>query len=158
MRKVFILFLPILFLLTSCFDIPEFKGVSNFKMGELRQNKISFDVNVAVYNPNGYGIRVRPSTFDVFVNDEYVGEAKLKKAFKMKRKKTTDCFVPVEVQLEPGILMKLMKWAMAKTVNLRLKGILKASVLAIPKREKVDEIRPINMRDLNLNLGSMFGR
>lgn len=156
MRKFLFLFLPLLFLLSSCFEIPELKGFSNFKMGELHQNKISFDVNVSLYNPNGYGIRVRKSTFDVYINEAYIGEAKLEKSFKMKRKKTTECYVPVEIQLEPGILMKLMKWASARSVNIRLEGVLKASVFAIPKREKVNEKRSVNLKDLNLNLGSFL--
>lgn len=155
--KSFFSVLLLVFILSSCFEIPDFRGVSNFKMGKLNAKEITFEVDVKVFNPNGYGIRVRKSTFDLYVNDEYVGEAYVSRSFKMKRKKETECHVPVEVTLEPGVLMKLMKWASSRSVNVRLKGVLKASVLGIPKREKIDESKNLSLGDLNLNMGGMFG-
>ena len=149
----------LLFLATSCFDLPEFKGASNFKMGELRSNKVNFSLDVNVFNPNGYGIKVRPSEFDVFIGKDYVGKAKLQKSFKMRRKKNTVCHVPLELSLEPGMIMKLMKWAQSRSLEVRLEGVLKASVMGLPKREKINEMKTINPRDLglNINLGGMFG-
>lgn len=145
------------FTLSSCFDIPEFEGVSNFKMGEIKDNTLNFSVDVDVFNPNGYGIRVRPSVFDVYVGETHIGKGKLKKSFKMKRKKSTSCHVPVEIELDRGMLFKLMGLMQAKNLDIRLAGVLKASVMGIPRREKIDEKRKINLKDLdlNLNLGNM---
>lgn len=151
--------IALFFLVSSCFDLPEFKGASNFKMGQLRSNKVSFSLDVNVFNPNGYGIKVRPSEFDVFIGKDYVGRAKLQKSFKMKRKKNTSCHIPLELNLEPGMMMKLMKWAQSRSLEVRLEGVLKASVMGVPKREKINETKTINPRDLglNINLGGMFG-
>lgn len=146
-----------LFSLTSCFDIPEFKGVSNFKLDEFKGNHISFQLDVDVFNPNGYGIRVRPSVFDVYVNNEYIGKGKLDKSFKMRRKKNTVCHLPITIDLERGIMMKLVRWAQAGKVELKLDGDLKVRVAGIPKKEKVQQSKEINLKDLNINFGKLLG-
>lgn len=157
-KSLFFVAVTLITILSSCFDVPEFKGISNFKLDELNSNKVSFDLDARVLNPNSYGIRVRKSTFDLYLGDVYVGKAKLKKSFKMKRKRESSCHVPVEVILEKGMLMKLMALANKRTLDVRVKGILKASVWGVPRREKIDERKKINPKDLNLNLGSVFGK
>jgi LEA14-like dessication related protein len=157
--KVQASFLVILFLfvLTGCFTAPQFNGVSNFKLDKFKENTVDFSVKVKLFNPNGYGIKIRPSKFDVYINGDYVGEAKLNKAFKMKRKSETDCLAPVSLKLEKGKMMRLLALANLKSgVDIRLDGVVKASVLGVPKREKVDRSKHVNLRDLNLNFGSIF--
>lgn len=158
MRKtVFFFAVVLLSVLSSCFDVPEFNGISNFKLDKVNSDKVHFNLDAKVFNPNGYGIRIRKSSFDIFLNDIYIGKAKIKKAFKMKRKCETTCHVPIELTLEKGMLMKLMAMATKRSVDVRLKGVLKASVMGIPKREKIDEQKTINPKNLNLNLGNVFG-
>jgi LEA14-like dessication related protein len=145
------------FTLTSCFDIPEFRGVSNFKLDEFKGNHISFQLDVDVFNPNGYGIRVRPSVFDVYINNQYVGKGKLDKSFKMRRKKNTVCHLPISLDLERGIMLKLIRWAQSGKVDLRVDGDLKVRVAGIPKKEKIEQTQEINLKDLNINFGELLG-
>ena len=157
--KVFKLIVPftLVVLLSSCFTLPTYNGVSNFKLKNFKDNTVDFSVQAKFFNPNGYGIRVRPSTFDLYINNDFIGKAKLNKAFKMKRKSETDCFVPISLQLEKGKMVRLLALANLRSgVDIRLDGVLKASALGIPKREKVDRTKHVNLRDLNLNFGSMF--
>lgn len=157
-KTLFFLAVALVSILSSCFDVPEFKGISNFKLDELNSDKVHFNLDARVFNPNGYGIRIRRSTFELYLGDKYVGEAKIKKSFKMKRKRESTCHVPVELKLEKGMLMKLMALATKRSIDVRVKGVLKASVWGVPRREKIDERKTINPKDLNLNLGSVFGR
>lgn len=137
--------------LTGCFEQPEFKGFSNFKMDEMNKNIVKFKVDVSVFNPNGYNLKIRRSKFKVYVNEMFIGEAKLLKKFKMKRKKTTDDQIPVELKLEKGMLFKVMALAAGSgKVDLRLKGPLKASASIIPVRKKIDETKSVNLGDLNI--------
>lgn len=157
-KKLIVLTVVLISILTSCFEVPKFKGISNFKLDELNADKVHFNLDANVFNPNGYGIRIRKSTFDLYVGDKYVGKAKIKKSFKMKRKRESTCHVPVELKLEKGMLMQLMALATKRSLEVNVKGILKASVMGIPRREKIDERKTINPKDLKLNLGSAFGK
>lgn len=145
-----------LFLATSCIEDPEFRGVSNFKIDEVNKEKISFNLDVSAYNPNGYNLKVRKSNFKLYLNDNYIGNAHLLRKYKMKRKTTTLDSVPVEIFLEKGILMPLMKIIVGGTAELRLEGVLKASFVGIPVRKHIQQTRKVNLKDLNLNLGQFL--
>lgn len=154
--KYLVVLLSVLFITTGCLEDPEFRGVSNFKLDELNKDKISFNIDVSAYNPNGYNLKVRKSTFKLYLNDKYIGNAQLLQKYKMKRKTTTLDNVPVEVLLEKGVLLSLMKIATGGTVNLRLEGVLKASVVGIPVRKHIDQTKKINLKDLDINLGQFL--
>ncbi|PWH85432.1 NDR1/HIN1-like protein [Brumimicrobium oceani] len=147
----------ILFIATGCMENPQFKGVSNFKIDEVNREKVSFNVDVSAFNPNGYSLKVRKSDFNLYLNDLYVGQAFLLQKYKMKRKTTTLDNVPVEILLEKGVFMKLMKIAMGGTVKLRMEGTLKASALGIPVRKQIDQTREVNLSDLNINFRQLLG-
>lgn len=155
--KLVLAIFSLLFIITSCVENPQFKGVSNFKIDNVNSDKVSFNVDVSAFNPNGYNLKVRKSSFNLYLNDQYVGQAYLLKKYKMKRKTTTLDNVPVEVLLEPGVMMKLMRIAMGGTVKLRLEGTLKASALGIPVRKKLDQTKNIDLKDLNINFRQLLG-
>lgn len=147
----------LLFILTSCIENPQFKGVSNLKIDNVNKEKLSFNLDVSAYNPNGYKLKVRKSSFNLYLNDLYVGQAYLLQKYKMKKRTTTLDNVPVEIILEPGVMMKLMKIALGGTVKLRMEGTLKASVVGLPVKKKIDQTRDINLKDLNLNFRQLLG-
>ncbi len=153
-RNIF-LFTVLFAILSACFTVPTYKGASNFKLEgyKPKENELRFSLDVSIFNPNGYGIRIRKSSFDVFVGEKYMGKASLKKAFKMKRKNETQCHLPVLLELEKGTIFKLIALVTSKKAEIRLKGVLKASVFGIPKREKIDQTQLVNLRDLNIKLG-----
>ena len=155
--KLVIAILSLLFIVTSCVETPQFKGVSNFKIDNINREKISFNLDVSAFNPNWHGLKVRKSNFNLYLNDQYVGKAFLLQKYKMKRNTTTLNNVPVEILIEPGIMMKLMKIALGGTVKLRLEGTLKASALGIPVRKELDQTRDFDMGDLNLNFRDLLG-
>ncbi len=128
-------------------------------MDEMNQNILKFKVDVSVFNPNGYNLKVRRSKFKVYVNDMYIGRARLLKKFKMKRKETTDGEIPVELTLEKGVLFKVIALASSgKKVDLRLKGPLKASAGIIPVRKKIDETKSIDPGKLNIQGMGMLNK
>lgn len=156
--KIVFLAVIVLFSVSSCFEEPEFKGASNFKLDEFNQDHILFNVDISVYNPNGYALKVRKSIFDVYINDVHIGEAKLLDKYKMKSKRTTLGNVPVEVKLGQGVIFKLMQFMRDESVQLRLKGDLKASVLGIPNKQEIDQSKTVNLKDLNIDIGKMLGK
>src|SRR5690554_3455291 len=158
MRRSMYLFtlLSVLFMTSSCIENPEFRGVSNFKLDEINKDKISFNIDVSAYNPNGYNLKVRKSNFKLYLNDHYIGNAQLLQKYKMKRKTTTLDNVPVEVFLEKGVLLSLMKIAVGGTVDLQLEGVLKGSIVGIPVRKHIHQTQKINLKDLGINLSQFL--
>lgn len=143
--------------LSGCFTAPKFNGVDNFKLNKFQENTVDFSLNVKLFNPNGYGIKIRPSKFDVYINGDFVGKATLQKSFKIKRKSESNCLALISLELEKGKSMRLLALANLKSgIDIRLGGYVKASVMGIPKKEKIDQSKHVNLRDLNLNFGSLF--
>ncbi len=154
--KIFIfrtsLFLSLLFLVTSCFDQPELKQMDNFKIDELSSEKVRFNVDLELFNPNGYNLKVRKSTFDVHVNDQYIGVAKVLEKVKIKRNSTKFANAAVQIDFEEGVFFKLLSIAKsAKHVNLQLDGVLKASASFIPVRRKIAYKKTLNLKDFNFS-------
>lgn len=147
------LILSFALLLTSCVEQPEFKGGSNFKMGEFTKDVLKFKTDVKVYNPNNYKINVRPSYLDVYVGEVYLGKAHLPEKFKMEKNSTTSATVPFEVKLEKGILFQAMNLLSKKGVELRLVGNLKVSARGWPTSRKIDETVKL---DLDIDPSKFF--
>lgn len=153
MKKLRFLFLVLVALsLTGCisYDDPEFKGWSNFKFGGLEGKTVELSFDASIYNPNKYTIKAKPSEFDLYVNDDYVGKAFLTEKIKMKKNVTSECPVNLRIELIDGAMFKLMKLVNKKEVEIMLDGKLKASVLGISKKFDVKEKKKLNMKDFNI--------
>ena len=134
----------ILFLsLNSCIKIQdvEFKGMDGVKMERMENKKLVLKLGVKIENPNFVSIKVKPS---VFVNDELIGKAYLEENLKLIRKKEDTYFAKVRIDLEDGALFKFVKYAMKLKVQLRVKGVVKGSVLGIPKKVDIDQVKEID--------------
>jgi LEA14-like dessication related protein len=137
--------------LSGCIEQPELKGFSNFKVDQFNKNKVSFSIDVKLFNPNAQNLKLRGALLDIYIDERYIGKAKLLEKIKLKRKSTTESSVPVEMLIEDGMLFKLMRIAMSgKTVDVRFNGLIKASASIIPVRKKIDETRPIDLSKFNL--------
>ncbi len=144
-------FLFVLILISSCtFYEPEYRGGESVQMGELKGRELTLSVAVDIFNENKFGITVKPSTLDVYIEDSYIGKVHLDEKFKMKRKSVTRITAPLTITLENGILFKLMRYANQPEIKVRLKGDVKAKALLITKKLPVDETKTIKGLKLNL--------
>lgn len=140
-----------LFLLGSCtFYEPEFRGGESINIEEIDGKDIHLRAGAKVFNPNGYAIKVKPSTLDVYVNEEYIGKVHLDQKVKMKAKQETVIEAPLTATLADGAMFRLMRLAGSENVTVRMSGKVKAAVWFISKKVDVDESRSLN--GLNLKL------
>jgi LEA14-like dessication related protein len=141
----------ILLLLGSCtFYEPEFRGGESLNIEEIDGKDIHLRAGGKVYNPNGYAIKVKPSTLDIYVNDEYIGKVHLDEKVKMKAKQETLLEAPLTATLADGAMFRLMRLAGAENVTVRMSGKVKAAVWFISKKVDVNESR--TMDGINLKL------
>ena len=89
MKKLFFAILTIL-VISSCTDFQdlEFKGMDGFKVEKMEKRNLSLKIGVKIYNPNSFSLKIKPSTVDVFVNDELIGKAFLDEKVKIIRKRS----------------------------------------------------------------------
>ncbi len=139
-------------LVTSCtFYEPEFRGGESIKVEQIDGRDIKLRAGGKVYNGNGYAIKVKPSTLDVYIDDEYLGKVHLDKKVKMKAKQETLIDAPLTATLAEGAMFRAMRLAGQKNVTVRLKGKVRAGVWFLGKKIDVNESRTLD--GLQLNLG-----
>ena len=133
------------FLLGSCtFYEPEYRSEGSLKFDQINGRNIKFTAGAKVYNENFYAVKVKPSTLDVFIEGEYMGEIHLDEKIKMKAKRETLIEAPFTATLDNGALLKLLKFANKDRIQVRLAGNVKAGIWIIGKNIEVNETRSIN--------------
>lgn len=140
------------FILVSCtFYEPEFRGGESIKVEEIDGRNIKLKAGAKVYNENGYAVKIKPSTLDLYIEDEYIGKIRLDKKIKMKAKQETTIEAPMTATLAKGAMFRAMGLVNRKNLEVRLTGKVKAGVWFISKKFDVNETR--NLSGLNLDLG-----
>ena len=150
-KTVFAVF--ILFLLNSCFEFNdlEFNGMENLKANKIENKTISLTLDLKILNPNGFSIKVKPSNVDVFVEEQLIGKAYLNKKVTLAKKKENVYPIDLRVELEDGVMLKLVRFALKDKVKIRFVGDVKGSVLGITKKIKLDETKEIDGKNFKLN-------
>lgn len=142
--------LILLLLLSSCaVEAPEFIGSDGFKMDKMDGKEILFTAGVKVNNPNWFGIKIKRSAVDVYIEDQLMGKVQLEKKVKMKAKRESTLTLPLKAVLEDGALITMMRYASKENVNVRIKGKVKGGVWIFSKKIEIDEKRQISGKDLS---------
>jgi LEA14-like dessication related protein len=153
MKKVLIVF-SILFLISSCasFKEPEFEGINGFNIKKIDGKIISFSLQATVFNPNWFALKIKKSSVDVYLQEQYMGKLYLENNLKIIPKTENNLSVPLRMELEDGALFSLIKYAKKETVNIRFKGKVRGGVFFVSKKFPVDETQTISGKDLRIGL------
>lgn len=139
-----------LILFASCsFQQPVFKKYEGIDMGKMDVKNVSFTIKASIYNPNWYALKVKPSSLEISTSDGKIGELHLDEKIKMKGRKETSIVAPMHIDLEKGIMMKLMSFSLKDSVKINLKGDVRGGVLFITKKIPMEFSRSISPKDLN---------
>lgn len=140
----------IVVLLASCsFQQPVFKKYEGFDMGKMDTKTISFTVKASIYNPNWYALKVKPSSLEISTSDGKLGVLHLDEKIKMKGRKETSIVAPMHIDLEKGIMMKMMSFSLKDSVKINLKGDVRGGILFITKKIPMEFSRSVSPKDLN---------
>lgn len=102
-------------------------------------NEIKFNAGVKVYNPNWFGVKLKKSKVEVYLEDQYMGILSLEKKAKMKANRESTIEFPLKMALEDGALITALKYSMKDEVNLIVKGKVKGGVWIISKKIEVTD-------------------
>ncbi len=151
-----LLFLSILVIISSCslkLEDVDFNGVDSFKIEKIENKLLNLRLGVSIDNPSSFSIKVKSFETDLFLDDRLVGHAKLNEKVKVDRKKEDVYSVPIQLQLEDGAYLVLLKTALKDKVNLHLVGFVKGSIMGISKRIKIDETQSIDGKNFKFDSG-----
>ncbi|MGJ8660666.1 MAG: LEA type 2 family protein [Bacteroidota bacterium] len=141
-----------LFFLSSCIEYDDVNVISigKISLDSIDGNTALVNVDVELENPNFFGIKVKPSTLDVFIEDEYVGKAILQEKVKIKKKMTGLYNAKIQLVGESGLMRKAVKYALKKELKIRITGNVKGSVYGFPKKVFVDKTKTVDGRKFKL--------
>lgn len=143
--KRFVSIFALIFLISSCtFHEPEMRGGEKFNLEKIDGKTVKFTAEAKVFNGNWFGVKVKPSLLDLYIDDKLVGKVHLDKKVKMKGKKETHLIVPFTAELEKNALMTGIALAAKGDVKVRLKGKIKGGVFIFTKKLDFDETRTVN--------------
>jgi len=139
--------------LGSCtFYEPEIAGVDDVKLENFEGREAEFNITARIKNDNNFAIKVKPSTLDVYVGNQYIGDIHLDKKVKLKKNQVTTIEAPFTATIAEGALFKVMALLSQSSVDLQLKGKVKASVFIISKKVDVNERKTIDLSSLGIGM------
>ena len=134
----------------SCSEVEslELKKVDGFAVNNLTAQGASLELDLSVYNPNGFKIKVLDYDLDVFINNVRLGKPKLDKRLVMPRKSTTTQHVKVDVKFKNmlfGALPILGSLKKGKQAKVRLSGNVKGGAFLYRKTMQIDFEKDISL-------------
>lgn len=125
-------------------------SLDNVKVKNLERKEIHFEVLLTVNNPNLYGVKIKALEGEFFAQNSLIGKVKLLDATKIKRKSENSYIVPLLLQLENGVLLRLVQLAMRENVEVKVKGFTKGKVFFINKKEDFEITKSIDGKFFNI--------
>lgn len=130
--------------MASCtFHEPAFNGGEKFHLEKIDGQEVNFTAGGIIENANWFGIKVKPSMLDLYVEGDYFGKVSLDKKIKIKRKSNNYVEGIFTADLEDGAMLKALSLVRKNDVKVRLKGKAKAGVFIFSKKLSVDETKTI---------------
>lgn len=126
-----ILFLTLLLLITSCKQPKElvYKNVQNFNIRQVDlQNlgKAKLSMDVRLYNPNSYSLKLKKSNVDVYLNGSLLGKINTVGGIDIAKLDTSSLPVTLDVDLGRSLPNLLQLALFDKDVSIKLSGSIKA--------------------------------
>ena len=147
-------FLFLLFLFSSCatFEDPIELVSNSMNMENLNLDEAALRFNTTIHNNTWTPIKIKPSTLELFVDGEKLGDLYIDEKIRLKSKKDTEVNTLVHVKFADGILGKLIRYRFKETAQLELRGKVKTGLLFVPVKIPVNYSKTISPKTLNLNL------
>ena len=134
--------LSILFLFSGCikYEEVEMKSVEDITVKKFSGKGLTCEITAIVMNPNNYKISIVDSDFDVFINNKFMGKAKIQEKIVLPKNSESEHTFTVKTKVKSlassfGSLISIM---LTGKMNLRIKGEIKAKAKMISKKVPVE--------------------
>jgi len=153
MKTSLLTLVALLFVLTGCFDYDDvvYQGIENVKMGKPKEGKTAISFNIKLDNPNNFNIKIKPSDLTIFLGGKELGDVHLTEKLVIQKYASRSYPISVEARLKDVAksgLIGVFELATKKTVTVRFKGFVRASVRGITQKRYIDQSKEIETTQL----------
>lgn len=131
-----LLFISLALLLFSCASLEEPIELVSYDGSEIKQFNgqiVQFSASFHVQNKLFVPVKMKPGSFEIFVEQQKIGNLYLDQPIKLKARKETALKVPLRLIPEPGFMTTLYKSAKKPEVQAKISGYPKVGVFFIYK-------------------------
>lgn len=102
----------------------EYRTFNNFSIQSLGFNKSTVSLDIEYYNPNNFGMQLRNSDLDIFINGNLLGHSSFDTLIRIPRRDTFNLPVKFDVDMR-NIFTNAVNALTGKEVTVKLTGKLK---------------------------------
>jgi LEA14-like dessication related protein len=126
MNKKYLIFSFVIMALLSCSSPKalEYKTYHNFSINSLGYNKSSISLDLEYFNPNNFGMQLRKTDLDIFVNGNLLGHTSLDTLIRIPRRDTFSIPIKFDVDMQ-NAFKNAWNTLLGKDVLIRLSGKVK---------------------------------
>ncbi len=148
LSKLFVAFsfLSLMLITSSCNNIKdiEYIGIKETKLQSIGIQKGTIKVVMQYFNPNKFGIDIKETQLEVYVNDKYIGVADSPERYKIPRNANFD--FPIYVHFNPLQALGMASILNASSVNLKVKGSTKAGKSGVYVRVPIEVTEVVKLK------------
>ena len=124
----------IIILLNSCGGIKdlEFKEYKNFKLEKAGFSKSTITVDLVYYNPNTFGLELKNTDLDIFINDNLLGHSAQEVQVQIPKKQQFTLPLKIDVDMK-NILKNSLTTLLNKEITIKATGKIKVGKANIYK-------------------------
>ncbi len=150
-------YLPILILIlsiSSCsiYEEVEMLGVEGYSFQKMEDNQSQASIVFKINNPNFYSIKLKKSSFEVFLDDKKLGDAVMADEVVILKKTEGDYTLNLllnDKDLRNAAMPLLAKALFKKNIKLTVKGKAKCKVFGVlGKKMDINESKTLNLSEL----------
>jgi hypothetical protein len=130
------IYLFILLTLVACKSIQEPVELISFDGTQIEQfsgQLVKFKASFHIQNKLWVPVKMKPGSFEVFIDQQEIGDLYLDTLIKIRGHRETELTVPLRMIPEPGFIATAYKAAKKPIANVKISGFPKAGVLFIYK-------------------------
>jgi hypothetical protein len=130
------IYLFILLTLVACKSIQEPVELISFDGTQIEQfsgQLVKFKASFHIQNKLWVPVKMKPGSFEVFINQQKIGDLYLDTLIKIRGHRESELTVPLRMIPEPGFMATVYKAAKKPITNVKISGFPKAGVLFIYK-------------------------
>jgi LEA14-like dessication related protein len=123
MKRIGIILFAAFVALSSCKQPKElvYEGMGNFSIKQAGAKQTTLSMNISLYNPNKYKLKLKSADVDAFLNGNHIGKMNVTDAYELAASDTTSLPVMLNVDLQ-NILPNALQILLNREVTIKLTG------------------------------------
>lgn len=134
MKKFFLIFSA--FILVACKSLEEPIEMISFDGTQIEQfsgQLVKFKAGFHIQNKLWVPVKIKPASFELFIDQQKIGELYLDEPIKLKGRKESELMLSLRLIPEPGFVTTAYKAAKKPLANVKISGYPKAGIIFIYK-------------------------